>query len=259
MVEAALRRLSTAITRAALRVCPAHMQDWGQAMLAELSFIESPWATLRWAIGSARVVVWRAVASHSFGKEAAMRRPRVLFSVGLVLLPLAVCFLAMWGWYAYRYFSRAERVDATVVSVVGSRTFTTRLPKILRLPWSKVRDGPPQTMYQTGLKVEFDDHGYRRTVRAAISSTDSEEHERLRREYAVGTRHSMRLERNFPVPRPSQKPMDEKLQKVLGADVTLYAPESDIIPGVYLRVLLAAFSAVLLTAGMVYLGKRRSI
>jgi hypothetical protein len=47
-----VRRLAAKLLRAVIRHAPDESQDWANAMLRELDFIESDWATLLWALGS---------------------------------------------------------------------------------------------------------------------------------------------------------------------------------------------------------------
>jgi hypothetical protein len=48
-----MRRLASAILRTALRYASPQAQEWGQAMLREMDFVEGDWAALRWSVGSA--------------------------------------------------------------------------------------------------------------------------------------------------------------------------------------------------------------
>jgi hypothetical protein len=66
------RRLAIAILRAALWHAPETSRDWAAAMLRELDYIESDWAALWWALGSAAAICrhagrdWR---KHFGGRE----------------------------------------------------------------------------------------------------------------------------------------------------------------------------------------------
>ena len=48
-----MRRLAAGILRTALRYSSPRAQEWGQAMLREMDFVEGDWAALRWSLGSA--------------------------------------------------------------------------------------------------------------------------------------------------------------------------------------------------------------
>ncbi len=223
--------LASRLLKLALRVCPRETLQWGEAMLAELSYIAHPWVALRWSIGSAQVVVRNAMRSALFGTEAAMQRPRILFSIGVALLPVAVLFLGFSGITAYRFLSNYETVE---VKILSSET-VTRTP-----PGSKAT-------YITKLNVEYEDQGQRRTGPSALLTSDSREHEKWALEYAVGTRHTMHLVRH-------------KLQPgEIGHRPDVILETNDPIPRFVALVLLAAFGGVVLTGGLVYVGKSRAI
>ncbi len=123
-------RLASRLLRAVVRHAPAHSQDWANAMLRELDFLDSDWAALFWALGSTT-----AILRHSFrltawfkkgarpkeermvkdiGKKAAgiaagaaMAAGLVLFAFGL--LWLAFLFFPSWG---------LERMEGTHVLTV---------------------------------------------------------------------------------------------------------------------------------------------
>src|SRR5580704_5459223 len=52
----AARRLASRLLGAAVRQSSSGSQEWARAMLSELDFIESDWAALFWALGSARAI-----------------------------------------------------------------------------------------------------------------------------------------------------------------------------------------------------------
>jgi cytochrome bd-type quinol oxidase subunit 2 len=52
----ATRRLASRLLRFVIRHSPSDSQDWGNAMLRELDFIESDWAALLWALGSTTAI-----------------------------------------------------------------------------------------------------------------------------------------------------------------------------------------------------------
>jgi cytochrome bd-type quinol oxidase subunit 2 len=102
----AIRRLASRLLRAAARHSSSATQDWANAMLRELDFIESDWAALFWALGGAAAIfrhsvprglrAWlekrreqsRGSAKESIGKRAAG------VTAGIVLV-LAVTSLAL--------------------------------------------------------------------------------------------------------------------------------------------------------------------
>ena len=50
------RRLALRLLGVAVRHSSSESQEWARAMLSELDFIESDWAALFWALGSARAI-----------------------------------------------------------------------------------------------------------------------------------------------------------------------------------------------------------
>jgi hypothetical protein len=56
----ATRRLASKLLRAILRHSSADSQEWANAMLRELDFIENDWAALFWALGSTTAIFRRS-------------------------------------------------------------------------------------------------------------------------------------------------------------------------------------------------------
>lgn len=52
----AIRRLASRLLGAAVQHSSSDSQEWVRAMLSELDYIESEWASLFWAMGSARAI-----------------------------------------------------------------------------------------------------------------------------------------------------------------------------------------------------------
>jgi hypothetical protein len=61
-----LRKLASKLLQAVVRRTPGDSQCWGNAMLRELDFVETDWAALWWALGSAA-----AIFRHSIPREVA--------------------------------------------------------------------------------------------------------------------------------------------------------------------------------------------
>jgi cytochrome bd-type quinol oxidase subunit 2 len=57
----ATRRLASRLLRAVARHSSSDSQDWANAMLRELDFIESDWAALFWALGSTAAIFRHSV------------------------------------------------------------------------------------------------------------------------------------------------------------------------------------------------------
>ncbi len=89
-------------------------------MLAELTYIKSPWATLRWAVGGSDVLIGRwATSSLTCTKlqmEGLMNNSRLSFNLGLASLPVALLFLAqtVWSFYHYPHYEIAMRFGKVV-------------------------------------------------------------------------------------------------------------------------------------------------
>src|ERR1700674_2178308 len=70
-----IRRLASRLLGAVVRHSSSHSQDWANAMLRELDFIESDWAALFWALGSTTAIFrhsgrgLRARFGKSLGQE----------------------------------------------------------------------------------------------------------------------------------------------------------------------------------------------
>jgi hypothetical protein len=72
-----MRRLASAILRTALRYASPRAQEWGQAMLREMDFVEGDWAALRWSVGSAATLFRRFEVPLS-APGGVLQRTRVL-------------------------------------------------------------------------------------------------------------------------------------------------------------------------------------
>jgi hypothetical protein len=56
-----LREAASWILKRLIRIAPADIRDWGQAMLNELPYVESAWAAVFWAMGGAMVLAQYAL------------------------------------------------------------------------------------------------------------------------------------------------------------------------------------------------------
>ncbi len=63
MLEGPLRQTAIQLLEAAVRIAPADVRDWGQAMLSELRHVENGWAALSSALGGASVLARHALVS----------------------------------------------------------------------------------------------------------------------------------------------------------------------------------------------------
>jgi len=63
MLAAHLRQAATVILEIAIRIAPPGARYWGQAMRAELGYIEGSWAAVNWALGGASVMAKHALLS----------------------------------------------------------------------------------------------------------------------------------------------------------------------------------------------------
>lgn len=88
----AARRVASTILGSALRCVPQTSQEWAQAMLAELDYIQSDWAALLWALGSTTAIFrhgireWRAgIRQQSGRKEKSMLNGKENRTMGIVI------------------------------------------------------------------------------------------------------------------------------------------------------------------------------
>jgi hypothetical protein len=95
-----IRRLASAILAGAFRHASQETQEWGNAMVREMDFIESDWAALFWAIGSATAILRHKEVpmgnpSDILGKAQDLERKlaRRTLKGGIVCL-LAIVYLA---------------------------------------------------------------------------------------------------------------------------------------------------------------------
>ncbi len=74
----AARKLASGLLRAIARRSPSGSREWAEAMLRELDFIESDWAALLWALGSATAIFrhsgrgWKAWFGKKSSEEGQM-------------------------------------------------------------------------------------------------------------------------------------------------------------------------------------------
>lgn len=75
----AIRTLASKLLRAALQHSSADSQDWANAMLRELDFIENDWTALFWALGSTTAIFKNSVRGLRpwFGNRTGHREERM--------------------------------------------------------------------------------------------------------------------------------------------------------------------------------------
>ncbi len=166
-----------------------------------------------------------------------MQRPRILFTVGLVLFPIALAFFVLVGVTAYRMY----RIDPLVQGVVISSE-TSTLP---------VGQG---TLFRMKVSVAFDYQGQRRTGRLGLVTSDIRQRETWLREYSGGTQHTLRLDRVA-----LSKPANAAAGYILYPENAGAYGQLQRIRRSMLITALAALGAIVLSAGMLYVGKRRAI
>ena len=66
MLATHLRQAAAALLEYAIRMAPPDARAWGQAMRAELTYVEGHWAALLWALGGASVMAKHALMSLIF-------------------------------------------------------------------------------------------------------------------------------------------------------------------------------------------------
>lgn len=102
MLETHLRHAATVVLESAICVAPPDTQEWGQAMLEELSYVEGPWAAVMWALGGAGVLAKHALlyvlipgrrpdiapGDDLFAKAVSLRRAALVAGAGCVLAAL---------------------------------------------------------------------------------------------------------------------------------------------------------------------------
>ena len=103
-----LRRVAASLLRLALKIAPQDSFAWGQAVLAELNYVEGDWPALAWAFGGAVVLTKEAMLSliipgrrrtadssrpELFGKEGPMRKS-TLAAIGACAVASLLFFLA---------------------------------------------------------------------------------------------------------------------------------------------------------------------
>jgi len=129
------RRLAAAILRAALKITPPHLAEWGRAMLAELHHVEGDWSALAWAIGSTGVLAKHAffslfIPGHAnpiatsggnfFAKEKPMRKATLIGAIA--------CLFASLLFFAAPTFRQAFQIalvqwHSIVSSLYGGRYY----------------------------------------------------------------------------------------------------------------------------------------
>lgn len=104
-----LRRLAAKVLRSAVQRSSADSQCWGDAMLAELDFIEGDWAALRWSLGSTTALLrhsvphqLRTILEKRFGpsermllKNLGMKTIGILSGMAMACGVLIICVLGL--------------------------------------------------------------------------------------------------------------------------------------------------------------------
>jgi|HubBroStandDraft_1064217.scaffolds.fasta_scaffold05632_5 hypothetical protein len=80
-----IRSAASRLLRAVLRYAPPDSQDWVNAMLRELDFIESDWAAFFWALGSTTAIFKYSVPRRLrawFGKNSGAEEKLMIKDIG---------------------------------------------------------------------------------------------------------------------------------------------------------------------------------
>lgn len=117
MLEAPLRHAAAALLESAISIAPPEVRAWGEAMRGELDYVESAWSALMWALGSASVLVRRALRSLLLpGRSGQMAPDGGLFTRKVSLRKVALaagiaCVLAALIFFAAPPFRQGLRVS----------------------------------------------------------------------------------------------------------------------------------------------------
>jgi len=108
------RRMATRLLAFVVRHTSSQSQEWANAMLRELDFIESDWAAFFWALGSTTAIFRHAGRGlmAMLGKSAGEKEERGMKDIGakaagiasgvLIALGVVVCaFGLLWIWFHF--------------------------------------------------------------------------------------------------------------------------------------------------------------
>lgn len=144
--ETYLRRVAASLLRLALKVAPQDSFVWGQAVLAELNYVEGDWPALAWAFGGAVVLAKQAMFSlilpsrrhqaiHSrsklFTKEGPMRKT-TLVGIGACAVAFLLFFLVPVFRQAFQV-SLAQWHDLSNFTHFEDRRLSPELEAVARL------------------------------------------------------------------------------------------------------------------------------
>ena len=121
-MSSAVRKFAVRLLGAVIRGSQLESQGWGNAMLRELDFIDSDWASLGWALGGATAVLKHslAITARSWVREQIDHRGEwTLKNVGKKLARLASGVAISAGLLAVSIVGVARLLSA----VISARTF----------------------------------------------------------------------------------------------------------------------------------------
>lgn len=99
-----IRRLASAILTTSIRSAPPEAQEWGNAMLREMDFIEGDWAVLFWALGSATALFRRVEAPMPNSSDILSRTQALMKKIQRRTLggySACLVLIVYFGWFIF--------------------------------------------------------------------------------------------------------------------------------------------------------------
>ena len=88
------RNVAERLLGAVLRLAPEESREWALAMLRELDFIESDWAALFWALGSAAAILRHAASVSREWLKGKSKKERAMNTTGKKVLGVGLGMLS---------------------------------------------------------------------------------------------------------------------------------------------------------------------
>jgi hypothetical protein len=165
MIDGLVQQFAAWLLGCSVELAPAEFRPWGDAMLAELRFIEGSWATLSWAVGGAGLFLKKTlisllagsgcgshvpVATAGLDEEGAMKKlgPWVAgLSVAISLLMLLSPVLRQglsvvaWGWRAECHLPSLSQREVQSLAAQARAEHDARTLAFLALQWVPNEEG----------------------------------------------------------------------------------------------------------------------
>ena len=156
-----IRRFASAILTAAVRRTSPQVRAWGEAMLREMDFVESDWAALFWAFGSAIALFRHLEAPMSSLSDIFSQTQALMKKIRRrTLLGYATCFVVIvsFGSFTFIFHNTVLQIGSGLIAALAFYTAYQLYEGRNRKPPSETKLPVCAAFYRTELERQRDFH-----------------------------------------------------------------------------------------------------